>query len=187
MNKNHRYSINENILFRQCLNGTRELVQDTIFHSRVNENNNNIISKRIIVDEDAHSHYFSYKNKKDLFKDNPVSYVRHANSHNVLKNLKKGKYDPDISLDLHGLTQYQAQKELGKLIAKCQKEKIFCAHVIHGYGEKILKKQTPFWLSQHPDVIAFHQAPKTFGSSAAIIVILEVNFHIKKDKYFCLF
>ncbi|QCI21986.1 endonuclease SmrB [Buchnera aphidicola] len=177
MNKNSQYTVNDNVLFRQWLNGTREIIQDTIFHSRIHKNNDkNILSKRIFFEQDAHSHYFSYKNKKILFKDNPVSYIRNKNSFNILQNLKNGKYHPDIFLDLHGLTQHQAQQALGELITTCQKEKIFCAHVMHGHGKHILKKEIPFWLSQHPDVIAFHRASKVFGSDAAIIVIIEINF-----------
>ncbi|QCI21419.1 endonuclease SmrB [Buchnera aphidicola (Hyadaphis tataricae)] len=176
MNKNQTSSANSNFLFRQYLNGTREIVQDTIFHPRIhNHNHTSTMSKRIIFEQNAHSHYFSYRNKKDLFKDNPVSYIRNKRSFNILKNLKHGKYDPDIFLDLHGLNQYQAQKALGELITTCQKEKIFCAHIMHGHGKHILKKQTPFWLSQHPDIIAFHQAPKMFGSDAAIIVLIELK------------
>ncbi|CAL4326161.1 UPF0115 protein YfcN [Buchnera aphidicola (Brachycaudus tragopogonis)] len=176
MNKNSEFTVNSNTLFRQFLNGTREIVQDTIFHSRIDKKNNtNIASNRIIFEQDAHSHYFSRGNKKHFFKDNPVSYIRHKNAYHILKNLQKGKYNPDIFLDLHGLTQYQAQKELGVLITTCQKEKIFCAHVMHGYGKHILKQQTPFWLSQHPDIIAFHQAPKFFGNDAAIIAIIDIN------------
>lgn len=182
MNKNSRYSINRDILFRQCLHDTREIVQDTIFHSRIHKESNTI-SKRIILEQEAHSHYFSHGNKNHLLKDNPVSYVRHKNARDILKNLQKGRYSPDIFLDLHGLTQYQAQKALARLIVICQKEKFFCAHIMHGYGKNILKEQTPFWLSQHPDIIAFHQAPKIFGSDAAIIVIIEINTYIKKDKY----
>ena len=177
MNKNQEINNrNRNILFRKYLNDTREIVQDTIFHSRINKKvNQSIRSKRNIFEQEAHSYYFScFQNEKNFFKENPVSYIRSKNSNNILKRLKKGKYLPDISLDLHGLTQYQAQKKLGQLISICQKEKIFCAHIIHGYGKNILKQQIPFWLSQHPDILAFHQAPRIFGSDAAIIVIIEV-------------
>ncbi|ACL29919.1 endonuclease SmrB [Buchnera aphidicola] len=181
MDKNSRYTVDSSILFRQWLNDTREMVQDTIFHSRIQKkNNNHLVSQRVFFEQNAHSHYFSYRNNKNLFKENPVSYIRHQSLYNVLKNLKKGRYNPDISIDLHGLTQHQAQQALGELITTCQKEKIFCAHIMHGHGKHILKKQTPFWLSQHPDIIAFHEAPKFFGSDAAIIVIIEIN-SLKKN------
>ncbi|CAL4319173.1 endonuclease SmrB [Buchnera aphidicola] len=176
MNKNRQFAIdNSNILFRQWLSGTREIVQDTIFHSRLNKVNKNIRFKRILFEQDIHSNYFSFYKRKDFFKENPVSYIRNKNSINVLKKLKKGQYYPDIFLDLHGLNQYQARKKLGQLIAICHKEKIFCAHIMHGYGKNILKQQIPFWLSQHPDIVAFHQAPRTFGNDAAIIAIIEIH------------
>ncbi|AAM67661.1 endonuclease SmrB [Buchnera aphidicola] len=175
MNKNRQLAVNSNILFRKWLNGTREMVQDTIFHSRLHKVNQKIRSKRMFFEQDVHSNYFSFYKKKDFFKENPVSYVRNKDFTNVLKKLKKGKYYPDIFLDLHGLNQYQARKKLGQLIAICQKEKMFCAHIMHGYGKNILKKQIPFWLSQHPDIVAFHQAPKMFGNDAAIMVIIEIH------------
>lgn len=175
MNKNRYFSNNNNVLFRKYLNGTREITQDTIFHSRLHKVNKNICSRRIIFEQDVHSNYFSFYKKKDSFKENPVSYVRNQDFTNVLRKLKKGKYSPDIFLDLHGSNQYQARKKLGQLIAICQKEKIFCAHIMHGYGKNILKQQIPFWLSQHPDILAFHQAPKFFGNDAAIIVIIEIH------------
>lgn len=176
MNKNQPLPIKDNILFRQWLNGTREIVQDTIFHSRLETSKANIFLKRSFFEKDAHAYYFSqYKTKNVFFKENPVSYMRNKCADNILKKLKQGKYYPDIFLDLHGLNQYQATQELGNLILTCQKEKFFCAHIMHGHGKKILKQQIPFWLSQHPDIIAFHQAPKIFGSDAAIIVIIEIH------------
>ncbi|MDE5285289.1 MAG: endonuclease SmrB [Buchnera aphidicola] len=174
MNKNRQHVTN-NILFRQWMKDTREIEQDTIFHSRISRLQKNLLSKRMVFEEETHRYYLSKNIKNYLFKENPVSYIRDLTFMSVLKNLKKGKYYPDIFLDLHGFTQFEAQKKVSKLIAICQKEKIFCAHIMHGYGKYILKKQIPFWLSQHPDVIAFHQAPKTFGNDAAIIVIIEIN------------
>ena len=44
---------------------------------------------------------------------------------------------------------------------------------MHGHGKHILKQQTPLWLAQHPDVIAFHQAPKEWGGDAALLVLVE--------------
>ncbi|WP_422667556.1 endonuclease SmrB [Buchnera aphidicola] len=175
MNKNRQYTTDDNTLFRQYLTDTREIIQDTIFHSRIKKTKKNNLLKRIFIEQKDHIHYFTYKkSKKYFFQKDPVSYVRNKNSYDILKNLKKDRYYPDIFLDLHGFTQYQAQQELGQLIRVCKKEKIFCAHIMHGYGKCILKQQIPFWLSQHPDIIAFHQASKIFGSNAAIIVIIEI-------------
>ncbi|QCI24202.1 endonuclease SmrB [Buchnera aphidicola (Muscaphis stroyani)] len=175
MNKNRQCTNNSDILFRKWLDNTREIVQDTIFHSRIHKVNSNTSLKRTFLEQDSHSHYFSNKKNKNLFRYDPVSYVCNKTFIHVLNRLKQGKYNPEIFLDLHGLTQYQSQKELAKLMVACQKERVFCVHIMHGYGEHILKKQIPFWLSQHPDVIAFHQAPKILGSGAAIVVIIKIR------------
>ncbi|XBC38272.1 MAG: endonuclease SmrB [Buchnera aphidicola (Floraphis choui)] len=162
-------------LFRKELNGIKKIKQDTIFHARHYKLKRNPISKRNVFEQDAHCHYFSCNRSKFLFNTNPIHYIRSNVYFNELKKLKVGAYIPDIVLDLHGLTQYQAKRKLGELIYICYKEKLFCANVIHGHGENVLKQQIPFWLSKHPNIIAFHQAPKTFGSDAAILVLIDLK------------
>jgi len=46
---------------------------------------------------------------------------------------------------------------------------------MHGHGKHILKQQTPLWLAQHPDVLAFHQAPKELGGTASLLVLIELD------------
>ncbi|MGL5628054.1 MAG: Smr/MutS family protein, partial [Plesiomonas shigelloides] len=41
-------------------------------------------------------------------------------------------------------------------------------------GRHVLKRQTPLWLAQHPQVRAFYQAPKEWGGDAALLVLLDV-------------
>ena len=37
-----------------------------------------------------------------------------------------------------------------------------------------LKQKAPLWLAQHPDVMAFHQAPLEFGGDGALLVLLSI-------------
>lgn len=106
--------------------------------------------------------------------EGPTRYVRPGSSPYELKKLRRGDYSPELFLDLHGLTQLQAKQELGALIAACKREHVHCACVMHGHGKHILKQQTPLWLAQHPDVLAFHQAPKEWGGNAAILLLVEL-------------
>lgn len=46
---------------------------------------------------------------------------------------------------------------------------------MHGHGKHVLKQQTPLWLAQHPDVIAFYQAPKEWGGTAALLLLIEID------------
>ncbi|XBC38805.1 MAG: endonuclease SmrB [Buchnera aphidicola (Melaphis rhois)] len=160
-------------LFYQGLKGFQKMKQDTIFHMRYHKEKKNMVLKKSVFEQDAHCHYFSSNKPKMLINLDPIYYIRDNSYLNELKKLKVGAYIPDIILDLHGLTQYQAKRKLGELIHICYKKNFFCANVIHGHGKNILKRQIPLWLSKHPDIIAFHQAPKMFGSDAAILVLID--------------
>lgn len=110
-----------------------------------------------------------------LFQYKPLRYLRNDVKTYELQKLKNGYYIPEIFLDLHGLTQQEAKNELSLLILNCFQKQIFCANIITGHGRYILKNKTPFWLAQHPQVMAFHQAPKIFGGQAAILVLIETQ------------
>ena len=122
--------------------------------------------------------HFSDEFEPDLNKQGPMKYVREGVDSFEVKNLRRGHYRPDLILDLHGLDQHQAKKELAALLFACQKEHAQCICVVHGIGSHILKNKVPHWLVQHPDVMAFHQAPLEWGGDGAILALIEL-----KDKY----
>lgn len=93
-----------------------------------------------------------------LTDEGPTRYARSDVSKYEVKRLRRGVYVPDVFLDMHGMTQQEAKRELGAMIAYCLKENVHCACVQHGIGKHILKQNVPLWLAQHPDVLAFHQA-----------------------------
>ena len=122
--------------------------------------------------------HFSDEFEPDLNKQGPMKYVREGVDSFEVKNLRRGHYRPDLILDLHGLDQHHAKKELAALLFACQKEHAQCICVVHGIGSHILKNKVPHWLVQHPDVMAFHQAPLEWGGDGAILALIEL-----KDKY----
>jgi DNA-nicking Smr family endonuclease len=175
MNKKDPLNPEDKALFRELMRGTRKLSQDTVVHRPLRKKSSEVPTKRLIQEQVDASHYFSDEFQPLLSNDGPVRYVREDVSHFELKKLKRGDYSPELFLDLHGLTQLQAKQELGALIAACRREHVWCACVMHGHGKHILKQQTPLWLAQHPHVMAFHQAPKTWGGDAALLVLIEVE------------
>ncbi len=173
--KKTNLSAEDKALFRQLMNGTRKLTQDTLRHIPARKKTHEIPVKRLLAEQVDNSHYFSDEFQPLLASDGPVRYIRADTNAYELKKLRRGDYTPEIFLDLHGLTQKQAKQELGALIATCHREHIFCASIMHGHGKHILKQQTPLWLAQHPHIMAFHQAPKAFGGDAALLVLIEVD------------
>ncbi|MDW1843948.1 endonuclease SmrB, partial [Vibrio sp. Vb0839] len=109
-----------------------------------------------------------------LNEEGPTRYARDDVSTYEVKRLRRGVYVPDVFLDMHGMTQQEAKRELGAMIAYCVKNEIHCACVQHGIGKHILKQKAPLWLAQHPDVMAFHQAPLEFGGDGALLVLLSI-------------
>ncbi|VFP87926.1 UPF0115 protein YfcN [Buchnera aphidicola (Cinara piceae)] len=178
MKKNNMINLKEKETFLYYMRGVKKIIQDKICHINLKNPNKYRLYDKDVFTQEAHSYYFRdiVNENSFLLTNNPICFVRNIRYNLDLKKLKRGEYIPEITLDLHGMNLYQVKKELGKLIAICHKEKFFCANILHGYGRKILKKQIPFWLSQHPDIIAFHQAPKIFGHDAAILIFIKNDY-----------
>ncbi|WP_025120736.1 MULTISPECIES: endonuclease SmrB [unclassified Serratia (in: enterobacteria)] len=174
MKNKHPLSKDELLLFRESVAGAKKLPQDTIVHPKPKMKTRQITPQRLLQEQVDASFYFSDEFQPQLDDEGPTRYVRPGYSHYELKKLRRGDYVPDLFLDLHGLTQMQAKQELGAMIAACKREHVHCACVMHGHGKHILKQQTPLWLAQHPDVLAFHQAPKEWGGSAAVLLLVEL-------------
>ncbi len=160
-------------LFRDAVQGAKKLKQDTIITAR-RQNTPDTARKLNQSNERDHSFYFSDEFVPLLKEEGPTQYARMDVSKYEVKRLRRGIYVPDIFLDLHGMTQIEAKRELGALIAECIKENILCACVMHGIGMHILKTKTPLWLAQHPDILAFHQAPLEFGGNGALLVLIDI-------------
>ncbi len=58
-----------------------------------------------------------------LNEEGPTRYARDDVSTYEVKRLRRGVYVPDVFLDMHGMTQQEAKRELGAMIAYCVKTK----------------------------------------------------------------
>ncbi|WP_120510308.1 endonuclease SmrB [Photobacterium salinisoli] len=160
-------------LFQDAVKGVKKLSHDTIITSRRQSPKTD---KRNVSAKESHNHefYFSDEFEPHLSEHGPMQYARSGVSKYEVKKLRRGVYVPDIFLDMHGMTQKEAKRELAAMIAACIKDGVSCACVMHGIGKHILKQKAPLWLAQHPDVMAFHQAPLEFGGAGALLVLIEV-------------
>ncbi|WP_367680165.1 endonuclease SmrB [Candidatus Fukatsuia anoeciicola] len=175
MKKKYQLSDEEQHLFKMSIIGTKKLKQDTFMdyfkpQKQHKKQYINLLQKKIATNYYFFDEYYTQLNNKDL-----TSYIRQDTANFKIKKLRCGDYLPDIFLDLHGLTQRQAKQELAAMLIVCKHERIHCANVIHGYGKHILKQQIPLWLAQHPDILAFHQAPKKWGGDAALLVLIALE------------
>ncbi len=160
-------------LFRDAVKGVKKLPQDTIIQ-QPNRNSKQKEAIRIKREASDNEFFFSDEFIPHLDQDGPTRYARSDVSKYEIKRLRRGVYVPDVYLDMHGMTQQEAKRELGAMIAHCIKENVHCACVMHGIGKHILKQKVPIWLAQHPDVMAFHQAPLEFGGNGALLILLSI-------------
>ncbi|MBN6070790.1 endonuclease SmrB [Aggregatibacter actinomycetemcomitans] len=160
-------------LFRAEMKGVKPLKQDRFVPLRATKKKSQMAVKEAREQQDT-LFYFSDEYEPLLNDESAVKYLRENEDSHLLKQLRRGDFSPEIFLDLHGLTREQAKLELAALIQVCEKEHIYCASIMTGYGTYTLKRQIPRWLVQHPKVRALHQAPKAWGGDAAILILIDV-------------
>ncbi len=121
--------------------------------------------------------YFSDEYEPNLKTDDNdrLVYCREDVDHYLLKRLRRGDFQPEIFLDVHGLTLKEAKESLAKLLYSCEKEQIFCGSIMTGYGTFKLKNQLPKWLVQHPKIMALSIAPKKLGGDASFLFLFELE------------
>ena len=175
----------EEKLFQQAIGKVKPLKVDTIhFDKKVSKPKSkyqlkNSLQNTLQNKNKAHAQFhFSDEFEPNLNKQGPMKYVRADVDSFEAKNLRRSVYKPDLILDLHGLDQHQAKQEIAALLYACQKEHAQCVCIIHGLGSRVLKNKVPHWLVQHPDVMAFHQAPLEWGGNGALLALIEL-----KDKF----
>ena len=167
-------------LFNNVVGQVKPMVVDSIYYVKKTNKSKSIIDNKNTNKALAQFH-FSDEFEPNLAHQGPMKYVREGVDSFEVKNLRRGYYTPDLILDLHGLDQNKAKKELAALLYACQKEHAQCICIIHGIGSHILKTKVPHWLVQHPDVMAFHQAPLEWGGNGALLALIELKDKFDRD------
>ncbi len=108
-----------------------------------------------------------------------TEYLRPGLNRMTLRKLRRGEWPIQDELDLHGLTSDEARKLLAAFLQDVTQHGLRCVNVIHGKGwrsegrDGILKVLSRHWLAQHPQVLAFCEAPPQAGGSGAVWVLLK--------------
>lgn len=98
-----------------------------------------------------------------------------------LSKLKKGDFNVQAILDLHGLTQDTAEQKTIEFIAQCYQDKYRFIRIIHGKGYNsedefpVLKNLVNKLLRQIDGVIAFTSTPEKDGGTGAVNIFLRAH------------
>lgn len=107
-----------------------------------------------------------------------LEYLRDGYPPRLLRQLKRGQYAVQDEIDLHRLTQPQAEAVLREFLAQARHEDRRCVRIVHGKGLRsgdpgpVLKSLVDRMLRLRADVIAFASAPARDGGSGAVLVLL---------------
>jgi DNA-nicking Smr family endonuclease len=161
-------------LFRQSLKGVTPLKpSDRLAPTRAPRRATHFPTSPAIVIDTLSDHGAS---------DEPVNeYLSNGLNRMTLRKLRRGEWPPQDCLDLHGLNSDAARKLLVEFIYDTTQRGLRCINVIHGKGwrsegrEGILKTHTRHWLTQHPQVLAFCEAPPHAGGGGAVWVLLKIT------------
>jgi len=113
--------------------------------------------------------------------DAPAEYLHNGLSRMALRKLRRGVWPVQDRLDLHGNHRDAARKLLQEFLHEATQRGMRCVLVIHGKGtnsrdgEAVLRKLARHWLSQHPRVLGYCDAPPGQGGSGAVLVLLKSN------------
>ena len=101
----------------------------------------------------------------------------------LARKFKRGKVPIDSTLDMHGLSQKEAEKSLSNFINFSFNKDLRCLLIITGKGSNIkgsgvLKKMTPHWLNNslnREKILSFTEAKQSDGGAGALYVLLRKN------------
>lgn len=99
----------------------------------------------------------------------------------TLRKLRRGQFNIEEELDMHGLTVEMARTALSDFLADCHIRSLRCVQIIHGKGissankQPVIKNKVNNWLRQRDDVLAFCSARQRDGGTGAIYLLLKRN------------
>ncbi len=108
-----------------------------------------------------------------------LGWFRPGLQNRVFQDLRRGRFEVEFELDLHGLTVAFAKVILEEFFQECRMRQIRCARIIHGKGlgsqgrQPVLKRMVNLWLRQRDEVLAFCSATSRDGGTGAAYVLLR--------------
>jgi DNA-nicking Smr family endonuclease len=108
-----------------------------------------------------------------------LSFCRPGLQKRVFQDLRRGRLEIEMELDLHGLTAKLAHSTLEQFIQECHRRRVRCVRIIHGKGygsedrQPVLKQKVNHWLRQRQDILAFCSATARDGGTGAVYALLR--------------
>lgn len=161
--------------FQDAMKGTKPLSQNKIRLSA------KPAIKKIKKDNDFFEeklHFSDDSDLPDVSSEAFISFKQNDISNKSLRKLRKGQYNVEASLDLHGMSVEEARDAVESFLQQCIYKGMRVVLIIHGKGyhssqSPILKNKLNHWLREINFVLAFSSATPQHGSRGAMYVLLK--------------
>jgi DNA-nicking Smr family endonuclease len=128
-------------------------------------------------DEETLFHFSDAEILNPVEADTMLEYAKPDLDNKILRKLRKGQYNVEAILDLHGMTIETARNAVDRLLRRCLHDGIRVVLIIHGKGHPgqtpILKNKLNDWLRDTQVILAFCSALPAHGGRGAIYVLLK--------------
>ena len=175
--------------FKQAMRGVRPLNKDTASTTSAHRGSNRALREQIqnrarhsaaeLETTSTSRTSVSDSGHSNLPGDEYLYFLSNGVQKKVLRELKKGtRYALESTLDLHGLNQRQAQREIDAELKHFEPSRLSCLLIIHGKGlhstqGATLKEFTAAYLKTRPSVKAYCSAQQRDGGSGALYVLVK--------------
>ncbi len=165
-------------LFRQTIGKVRAVNTDNVLLNK--QIKPKPYPKQLSTDESSHLFESAITGLETVGLEDSISFIAPGLQNKVLKKLRRGFFDLDAEIDLHGLTSNAAKAQLMSFLNDCVKSGCRCVHIVHGKGYRsadnhpVLKNNLNLWLRQYTDVQAFCSASPKDGGTGAVFVLLRL-------------
>lgn len=167
--------------FHKAVEGTKPLKQKKVRIVKIRQTTRQTLAKSKIENPEKEDHEFfnfsSGEYLEPLKSEEVISYNVSGVSNKILRKLRKGQYNVEAILDLHGKTVAEARVAVDKFLQQCLQQGLRVALIIHGKGHHsqmpVLKNKINHWLRETTNILAFCSAAPTHGSQGATYVLLK--------------
>ncbi len=129
--------------------------------------------------DEAEQLRFDQYSEQEIETEDELLFSRPGVQKRVFQDLRRGRLEMELELDLHGLTANHARQTLELFFRDCHRRNLRCVRIIHGKGygsegrQPVLKQKLNLWLRQREDVLAFCSATRRDGGTGAAYVLLR--------------
>ena len=172
MRKKPEISEEEKTLFRSAMRGVKSLTHTKVIVPPAR-------TKKVVHYETKNTNPLNlYEDENplmDVSGDERLDFHRPGLQHKVLRKFRRGQYNVEATLDMHGMRVIEARKALNDFLLDCLENDIRHVLIVHGKGrdkKPILKNALNQWLRQLKEVLAFCSAVH-HGQGGAVYVLLK--------------